>query len=150
MLDTHSDPSPAPVPGRTRRRLRPLVAVGLLAGAIAVGGGVAAAAGVFSHETVERGMPGGSVIFTGTDPSCTTTDGIEFDCVLAHAPTAEVLDDYVGTTETIVDDGSIVNGACVGEDADGLHWTCYIGQRAVDEGLVGQDFLGQRSGPSYG
>ena len=96
-------------------------------------------------------MPGGSAIFIDTDPSCTTTDGVVFDCVLAHAPTVDMLSDYTGTLELIVDDTSHISGGCRGLDADGLHWTCFAGQRAVDEGILAQDLLGQASfGPGRG
>ena len=133
-----------------RRRTRRWIVAGA-AGAVLAVGGVAAATGVFSTDTVERGMPGGSVLFQGTDPSCTTTDDVVFDCTLAHAPTEEVLGDYTGAAEVIVDETSHVNGGCRSIDAEGLRWTCFVGQRAVDEAIISQDFLGELTlGPGRG
>ena len=38
-----------------------------------------------------------------------------------------------------------------GLTTDGLQWQCYIGQKAVDEQIVGQGFLGETvSGPGRG
>ena len=137
--------------GARRRGGRRRWIVAGAAGAVLAIGGVAAAAGVFSTDAVEHGMPGGSAIFTGTQPTCTTEDDVVFDCTLAHAPTVEVLDDYTGSAQLIVDETSHINGGCRGVDAEGLHWTCYVGQRAVDEAILSQDLLGQVSlGPSYG
>ena len=146
----HTDELTTPVRTARSRRSRRLVAVGAIGGALAIGGAAAAAAGVFSTDTVERGMPGGSVIFTDTDPTCTTSDGIVFDCTLAHAPTAEVLDDYTDAGELIVDDESASTVVAVVWTPRGMHWTCYIGERAVEEGILVADLLGQVSGPTSG
>lgn len=132
------------------RRTRWIVA-GATGAVLALGGVAAAAAGVFSTDTVERGMPGGSAIFEGTEPSCTTTDDVVFDCTLAHAPTVEVQLDYTGSAELIVDDTSHISGGCRGVDVEGLHWTCYVGERAVEEQILAEDLLGQLSlGPGHG
>lgn len=91
--------------------------IGAVAGTLLVGGGVAAAAGIFSStpDEVERGIPGGSVIVTGTDPTGTTVDGIIFDCMLAHVPTEDISlyadRDFVGAVYDTVDDQSITTGA---------------------------------------
>jgi hypothetical protein len=136
---------------RRRRRSRGVLIGSVLAGGVVVAGGAAAAVSLLSTGTVETGMPGGSAIFTGTHPTCTTTDQVVFDCTLRSAPTEEAVANYRGVKETFVDDDSRVAGGCVGTDAAGLHWTCYAGQRAVDEGITGQGLLGQRSlGPARG
>jgi len=36
-----------------------------------------------------------------------------------------------------------VNGGCRSLRSDGLEWQCYIGQAAVDQEIISQDFLGQ-------
>jgi hypothetical protein len=94
-------------------------------------------------------LPGGSMIFQGTNPSCSSTDGVVFDCTLASAPTAEVLGDYTGAAELFVDKDLNIAGGCRGQSADGLTWTCYLGQRAVDEEILAADLLGQNE-PSPG
>jgi hypothetical protein len=154
---------------------RVAIAGGLLGLALA-GTGVAAALGQLSTDEVERGMPGGSWILLGTDPTCTTADDVVYDCTLTNPPRPEwtnityrridsrgdgswelgpgsphLIDgEYNGRLELIVDDQSRVAGGCVGQDDAGMHWTCYVGERAVDEGIVGADLLGQPSGPGRG
>lgn len=131
----------------SRRRVALIAAVATLG----VGGAAAAAAVRLSSDEVSRGLPGGSAIFEGTGPTCTSTADDVFHCTLASAPTVEALDDYTGTLETFVDDTSHVAGGCIGNTADGLDWTCYAGQLAVDQGIIGPDLLGQlQDGPSHG
>ena len=89
------------------------------------------------------------MIFQGTNPSCSSSDGVVFHCTLASAPTAEVLSDYTNAAELFVDPDLNIAGGCRGQSADGLKWTCYLGQRAVDEGILSADLLGQYS-PSPG
>ncbi|MGZ4763496.1 MAG: hypothetical protein ACXV7I_13760, partial [Ilumatobacteraceae bacterium] len=84
-----------------------------------------------------------SMIFQGTNPSCSSTDGVVFRCTLASAPTAVVLNDYTDAAELCVDTHLHIAGGCRGRSADGLEWTCYLGQRAVDEGILASDLLGQ-------
>jgi len=136
-------------PIRRRRSRRVVVIAGLAT--LAIGGAAAATAYRLSDDEVSKGLPGGSAIFEGTNPSCSSSDGVVFDCTLASAPTVEVLDDYTGTLETFVDSTSHIAGGCRGITADGLQWTCYAGERAVEEGIIGPDFLGEFSpGPSRG
>lgn len=136
----------------TPKKRRRLVIVGAAVGTLALCGGVAAAAiSAMSNDTVERGLPGGSAIFEGTDPSCTTTDGEVFECTLASAPTVETLDDYTDSAQLFVDDAKNIAGGCRGTSADGLQWTCYVGDLAVEQQILSADLLGQYSpGPSHG
>ena len=137
-------------PRRTRRRSRRIVVIGAVA-VLGIGGAAAAAAVSMSSDEVSHGLPGGSMIFQGTDPSCSSTDGIVFDCTLASAPTTEVQNDYTGAAELFVDKDLNIAGGCRGKSADGLKWTCYVGQRAVDEAILSADLLGQHSpSPSQG
>jgi hypothetical protein len=129
---------------RTARRTRRIVVISAIA-VIGVGGAAAAAVSTMSSDEVSNGLPGGSMIFQGTDPSCTSSDGVVFDCTLASAPTQEVLDDYTNSAELFVDKDLNIAGGCRGQSADGLKWTCYVGQRAVDEQILAADLLGQYS-----
>jgi hypothetical protein len=151
--------------------------VGSVLGVALAATGVAAAVGGLSTDEVERGMPGGSWIFIGTDPTCTTSADAVYDCTLANPPRPELTDvsyrridtrrdgswvvspaesphlidgEYNGRLELVVDDHSRVAGGCVGQDDGGMHWTCYVGERAVAEGIVTAELLGQPSGPGLG
>jgi hypothetical protein len=88
----------------------------------------------------------------GTDPRCTVvTQDVEYHCVLSHAIPSPEVSDLKGTVEPTVDASSHVNGGCRSLASDGLAWECYIGQKAVDEQIVGPDFLGAySSGPGSG
>ena len=135
-------------PRRNRRRTRRIVAISTLA-VLGIGGAAAAAVSTMSSDDVSIGLPGGSMIFQGTNPSCSSSDGVVFHCTLASAPTAEVLSDYTHAAELFVDQDLNIAGGCRGQSVDGLAWTCYLGQRAVDEGILSADLLGQYS-PSPG
>jgi hypothetical protein len=129
-------------PSRTRKRSRRIVVIGAVA-VVGIGGAAAAAVSTMSSDEVSRGLPGGSMIFQGTNPSCTSTDNIVFQCTLASAPTQDALSDYTDSAQLFVDADLDIAGGCRGQSADGLHWTCYLGQRAVDEGILAADLLGQ-------
>jgi hypothetical protein len=62
--------------------------------------------------------------------------------VLARPPYPEI-SDWNGTVEPTVDATKHVNGGCRALRSDGLQWECYIGQAAVDQQIISQDFLGQ-------
>jgi hypothetical protein len=137
-------------PSRARKRSRRVVVIGAVA-VLGIGGAAAAAVSTMSSDEVSRGLPGGSMIFQGTNPSCTSTDDIVFQCTLASAPTQEVLDDYTNSAQLFVDADLNIAGGCRGQSADGLHWTCYLGQRAVDEQILAADLLSQHeAGPGRG
>ena len=82
----------AEAPG-SRRHLRRVVGVAAAAGAVGLlGVGVAAAVVALDEDEVEAGLPGGSVIFIATDPTCTAAvDPDVFDCVLAQSPLYDIL-----------------------------------------------------------
>lgn len=132
--------------GRVRK-----VGIGVIA-LVVIGAGTAAAAGLFSPKQVAAGMPGGAVIFNGTEPTCTAAADGSFACTLATAPDgtdAAAVGDYTGTKEVLVVAGNVAGG-CIGLDAVGMTWTCYVGQDAVDHEIIGQDFLGEPAGPGRG
>jgi len=136
---------------RRRKRSRTTIAAFATAGVLVVGGGAAAAVSLLSPDTVERGMPGSSVIFIDTDPTCTKKSDVEFDCTLAKAPSKEILEDYKGAKETFNDEDETIAGGCIGQDSAGLRWTCYAGEKAVEMDIIGKDLLGQHTnGPAAG
>jgi hypothetical protein len=119
---------------------------------LVIGAGTVAAAGLFSPKQVAAGMPGGAVIFDGTHPSCVANGDGSFACSLATAPDgtdAAAAGDYTGTKEVLVVGGKAAGG-CIGLDAAGMSWTCYVGQDAVDQEIISQDFLGEPAGPGQG
>jgi hypothetical protein len=136
---------------RRKHRSRTTIAAFVTTGVVVIGGGAAAAVSLLSSDTVERGMPGSSVIFIDTDPTCTKKSDVEFDCTLAKAPSKEILADYKGTKETFNDADDNIAGGCIGQDSAGLHWTCYAGKKAVEMDIIGPALLGQHTnGPAAG
>jgi hypothetical protein len=92
----------------------------------------------------QAALPAGAVL-QGVAPSCTTTDGVEFACTFEQYPGMTLPQPehpMIGQGEVIVDDTSHVSGGCRALSEDGLRWTCYVGRRAVDEGIVGENYLG--------
>jgi hypothetical protein len=99
---------------------------------------------------VERGMPAGAAIFDQTDPSCVpNSDVTSFRCTLSRPPAGEQTN-FTGAKEVLAIDG-VAAGGCIGLDAAGMTWDCFIGQAAVDRDIISQDFLGQPVlGPGQG
>jgi hypothetical protein len=88
-----------------------------------------------------------------TEPSCTIVhDQVEYRCTLARAPRGELAPgQFAGTVEPTVDAHGTVNGGCRSLSADGRTWACYLGRAAVDQKIIGPDFLGSHSaGPGVG
>jgi hypothetical protein len=92
-------------------------------------------------------LPAGAVL-QGVTPSCTTLDSIEYDCTIAAYPDIVGVD-MTGYATIIVDDTSHVSGGCRATSPDALRWTCYVGQRAVDEEIVGAEFFGDFAPREY-
>jgi hypothetical protein len=91
---------------------------------------------------VAAGMPAGALIFAQADPTCVLeTDGKTYRCTLTRAPTPET-SSFLGTKEPLVIAGKVAGG-CVGLDPDGLAWSCFLGQDAVDRNIIDKGFLGQ-------
>jgi hypothetical protein len=141
----HAEPErPAP---RLLRSRHLLIAVAVVA--IAVPGVAYAAVQLTSSEDVAASMPAGTLALAGTEPSCTVvTEGVEYHCTLAKAPAPEV-QDWKGTVEPTVGKDKRVNGGCRSLSSDGREWECYLGNTAVDQQIIGADFLGE-SAPSPG
>jgi hypothetical protein len=124
---------------RVSRRLAVIVAVL----AIGVTGVAIAGNRLISSNDVAQSMPAGTLALAGTEPTCTVVSkDIEFHCTLAKAPAPE-MSDWKGTVEASVDASKHVNGGCRSLASDGREWECYIGQAAVDQKIIGQQFLGE-------
>ncbi len=126
-------------PRRSRRRLT----IAAIALAILIPGAALAAEHLMSNDEVAASIPAGTLWLANTSPTCTTvTDGVEYHCTLGKAPGNEI-SDWQGTVEPTVDKTKHVNGGCRSLNHTGTEWECYIGQKAVDEQIVGQSFLGE-------
>jgi hypothetical protein len=134
---------------RTERRKRPLgratKGVLLLAAVVALLVPTAVVAtSLLTPRDVAVGMPGGSYVFTGTNPTCVVvTDGVEYRCTLGHAPTVETVSNYTGAKQILEGPDKTIVGGCIGTSSDGLHWQCYIGAAAVQHGILVKSMLGQ-------
>jgi len=132
-----------------KRRGRKRLAVAAVALVIAVPGIAYAAGQLISNDEVAASMPAGTLALAGTEPTCTVVrQDVEFHCVLARPPAPEV-SDWKGTVEPTVDATKHVNGGCRSLTSDGLEWQCYIGEEAVAQQIVGENFLGEYA-PSPG
>jgi hypothetical protein len=150
---TRADLAAAAAPARRRRGLSRRTGLALVAAAIAIPGAAIAASSLLSSEDVARSLPAGTRMLQGTGPTCTVVhDQVEYRCTLARAPRGEIAPGQLkGTVEPTVDAHSIVNGGCRSLNADGTEWSCYLGQAAVDQKIIGPDFLGEKSqGPGVG
>jgi hypothetical protein len=84
-----------------------------------------------------------ALIFAGTTAHCTTSDNVVFHCTLSDTPHGEPGVSYVKGALYEYAVANVVAGGCRGEDAEGLTWTCYAGQAAVDHGVIGPGLLGE-------
>ena len=132
----------ADLAGRRRWSSRRLV-VALAVLAIAVPGLALAADRLISPEQVAAGLPAGTRMLAGTDPTCTVVEeGVEYNCVLTRLPAEPEVDDLTGTVEPTVDATKHVNGGCRSLRADGREWRCYLGEAAVEQRIISRGFLG--------
>jgi hypothetical protein len=135
--------------GRRPRRVSPRLAVLVAVLAIGATGVAIAADRLISTSDVAQSMPAGTLALAGTQPTCTVvTNDVEYHCVLAKAPAAEVTDAHgnpawKGTVEASVDASKHVNGGCRSLAQDGREWECYIGLAAVDQKIIGKSLLGE-------
>src|SRR3954452_18674042 len=122
---------------------------GAAALAILLPGG-ALAANLLSTEDVERSMPAGTKFLVGTTPTCEVVkENVEYRCTLSGRFESEIDGSLKGTVEPTVDAGKHVNGGCRSLTDDGRQWSCYIGEEAVKQQIIGPDFLGEYA-PSPG
>jgi hypothetical protein len=131
------------LPAHPKRRVSRRLVVAIAALAILVPGVAIAANQLTSTSDVAQSMPAGTLALAGTEPTCTVvTQGVEFHCTLGKAPAPEI-SNWLGTVEPTVDRSKHVNGGCRSLASDGKEWECYLGQKAVDEQIIGQGFLGE-------
>ena len=135
---------------RRRARRRRRVAIGAVVVAV-LAPGAALAGSLLTADDVERSLPAGTRFLVGTRPSCEVVrPGVEYRCTIAGDFKPEV-EDLKGTVEPTVDARSRVNGGCRSLRSDGREWACYIGEEAVRQQIVSEDFLGELvSGPGVG
>jgi len=154
LVSARSEPPWIAGARQPRRRARRGLA--LLAATLAVlgivGGGIAASRLLKSATQEEQGLLGGSALFIGTHPSCTTVSEQQFHCVLESAPTVEyVVGSYLGAKMQTVDSSQHIDGGCIARSDDGLIWDCYLGQAAVTHEIIDAAMLGQfQPAPSHG
>ena len=131
--------------GRRRRR------IGIAAVSLAIlAPGAALAGSLLTTEDVEQSMPAGTKFLAGTEPACEVVkSGVEYRCTIKGAFESEIDGSLKGTVEPTVDAGKHVNGGCRSLTADGREWSCYIGEEAVKQQIIGPDFLGEYA-PSPG
>ena len=145
-----ADPRPA---ARRRRRLTPrrLLLAAALAVIVVPGVAIAADRLLVDEKDVAASLPAGTLALAGTNPTCTVVRAnVEYHCVLEKAPAPEV-EDWKGTVEPSVDATSHINGGCRSLNSAGTEWSCYIGQEAVDQQIIGPALLGEfSSGPGVG
>ena len=147
--DLGAEPSTEPSAGPRRRRISTRLAVVAAALVIVVPGVALAANRLIGEEDVADSLPAGTLALAGTNPSCTVVvQDVEYLCTLEHAPAPEV-SDWKGTVEPTVDATKHVNGGCRSLTSDGRRWRCYIGEAAVEQQIIGPDFLGEYA-PSPG
>jgi hypothetical protein len=130
-----------------RIRARPRVPRKLLlaaaALAVAVPGIAFAASALITEEEVAASLPAGTAMLQGTEPRCTVVvPDVEYLCVLKNSPQPEIAD-MKGTVEPTVDASKHVNGGCRSLASDGKTWRCYIGRAAVEQKIIGPQFLGE-------
>ena len=103
------------------------------------------------EKDVAASLPAGTLALAGTNPTCTVVrENVEYHCVLEKAPAPEV-EDWKGTVEPSVDATSHINGGCRSLNSAGTEWSCYLGQEAVDQQIIGPALLGEfSSGPGVG
>ncbi len=131
------------------RRVRRRIIGGAAALAVLLPGG-ALAANLLSTEDVARSMPAGTKFLVGTTPTCEVVrEGVEYTCTIKGDFKSEIDGSLEGTVEPTVDATKHVNGGCRSESVDGRKWTCYVGEEAVKQQIIGAGFLGEYA-PSPG
>ncbi len=96
---------------------------------------------------VANELPAGGLSVGGQTPTCTKVYDDQYDCTLTTPldplePANALYVDKTGMAELYVNSSSRVAGGCRSTSADARHWFCYVGQRAVDEQIIGAQLLG--------
>lgn len=137
---------------RSRRRVARGAAATIACTVLVLGAGAAIAGSLFkSAADEETGLVEGYRLFAGSSPRCASTSSTSFRCVLARTPTGEtfygpggkqLFRGFLGLKAETVDTTRHVDGGCVSVRDDGRTWDCYLGQSAVDHGVVRARLLG--------
>lgn len=138
--------------GRTiaRRRAAMLAAVTV---ALLAAAGVGIGSSILkTPKQEEQGLLDASATFAGTQPTCVQVGLGAFHCSLATKPTGLIiLGSYRGAKMPSVDPQRRVDGGCVATSDDGREWQCFLGDLAVEHGIVDSEVLGQTiSTPAHG
>ncbi|RZS86908.1 hypothetical protein EV189_2326 [Motilibacter rhizosphaerae] len=129
---------------RSRRlRSRGTLVAGVATAVVVAGAGSAAAYALLGSGDVATGLPAANVWFAGVQPVCTSTGDSTFRCTVEGGLRSTAVSDWTGTIEPFTGKDERIAGGCRSQDAKGTVWVCYSGQKAVDEQLIGQDFLGE-------
>jgi len=139
--------TPRPLAWRPRR-----LTIALALGAALVAVGAAIASGLLKTSAEEEaGLLGGHLLFQGSNPTCVQRGPDFFRCTLSAPPTGmeifdehgrRVYDQFAAFKVPTVDTTKHVDGGCVALSDDGRIWDCYLGQSAVDHGIIGPQLLG--------
>lgn len=131
-------------PRRRRTAVRRRVVLSVAALAVFAGGAAAITSQFLSGDQVAAGLPLGSAVFQGTNPACTPAGEESYDCLLSTPPTVGYAEGgWAGTKFSFLDDQKRVAGGCVGADAAGLRWSCFLGESAIEHEVVDREYLGQ-------
>ena len=140
---------------RRRSRHRRRIAIASAVAVVGIGGGAAAAANLFGKDDVELSLPASLAYIVGHEPVCEPVGGTSdtFSCRIdggvREGEYAEL--DFGGYATPLNDAAGYVIGGCRGQDKEGVGWLCYVGQKAVEQKIISQDFLGEYApGPGVG
>jgi hypothetical protein len=139
----------APPSRLSSRRRRLMLVGGVTALALGAGIGVAAASRELSPEDVAHQLQFSDVLLVDSHARCERVDGSVdvFSCTLDAPPDTHGA--QLGTVAT--DDKGYINGGCRTTNSDYTQWVCFLGQRSVDEEIIGPHFLGVYApGPGTG
>jgi hypothetical protein len=91
-----------------------------------------------TKTTLPHDLPDGGLWLAGQVPSCTALSEYVYRCTLNGPLDPNYPDSIfqVDMTEIYVDSSSLVAGGCRATTDTGRDWLCYVGKRAVNEGLV--------------
>lgn len=129
----------------------------LVGAALALAATGAAVAGLMLAKTPaqeSQGLLDGHSVFTGSHPLCTRVAEQQFHCVLDREPGSlgtVIEGSYLGAKFQTVDAQKRIDGGCVGVSDDGRVWDCYLGELAVEHGILSPEVLGQtQADPGHG
>jgi hypothetical protein len=146
-------------PTRRRRRFRPRsrigtrTAVALVAVALAVPAAAIATDVLSSDQKVADSIVG-PIALPGAEPTCTAVrEGLEYECVVepGQLVNGEKLKpgEWRGAVYGSFDPTTHrTNGGCRSQDAEGIHWLCYVGQESVRQRILMPSALGQYVSPA--